>query len=259
MEARDPKNRYYPIIMSDLERKYPYIPWLTYINNMFSPHKALRPNDTIILAGTKYFDKLNQVLQKTPKRVLANFIYWRVLLESIATLSKLVKTAYKKFSSEVTGMDVELPRWMTCLTYANSKMSLAVGSLYVRRYFDQTKKLRMVKIVQDLHRTFERMLKEVDWMDETTKAAALDKLRHMTPLIAYPDELLDDDKLSEHYKGFDVDPDSLIKTELNYNRYALKKAVELLNEPVKRFDWTNFGTAAEVNAFYSPSTNSIST
>lgn len=95
-------------------------------------------------------------------------------------------------------------------------------------------------------------------MDGATKKAALDKLHHMAPLIAYPSELLNDAKLNSYYKDLKVDTKSLLKTELNYNRYAMKLAVKLLNEPVNRYDWTgSFGRASTVNAFYSPTTNSI--
>lgn len=95
-------------------------------------------------------------------------------------------------------------------------------------------------------------------MDEVTKKSALQKLHHMASLIAYPEELLNDEKLNDHYKDLIIDPLSLLKTELNYNRYAMRLAVKLLKEPVKRFDWTGlFGAASTVNAFYLPTTNSI--
>lgn len=95
-------------------------------------------------------------------------------------------------------------------------------------------------------------------MDEVTKKAALKKLHHMKPLIAYPDELLSNIKLNDYYKDLKIDLKSLLKTELNFNKFMLKKSVELLKEPVKRFDWRE-NSASTVNAFYSPMQNSIGT
>lgn len=153
--------------VNELQKKYSYIPWLTYINDKFSPYKVLKSNDTIILIGPKYFEKLNNVLTKTPKRVLANFVYWRVVLESISTLSKPIKIAYKKFITELSGIDAKFPRWQVCLSTVKSRMPLAIGALYVRRHFDETKKQKVMNIVKDLHKNFEQILEKVS-CDDTT-------------------------------------------------------------------------------------------
>lgn len=54
-------------------------------------------------------------------------------------------------------------------------------------------------MVSDIRAEFEEILKQVDWMDDRTRANAIDKARSMSTHIAYPDELLDDRKLEEFY------------------------------------------------------------
>lgn len=44
-------------------------------------------------------------------------------------------------------------------------------------------------------------LTEVDWMDEMTRKAALEKADSMASHIAYPSEMLDDEKLTNFYAG----------------------------------------------------------
>lgn len=56
-------------------------------------------------------------------------------------------------------------------------------------------------MVSDIRAEFEEILKKVDWMDDATRANAIDKARSMSTHIAYPDELLDDRKLEEFYEG----------------------------------------------------------
>lgn len=80
-------------------------------------------------------------------------------------------------------------------------MSIAAGALYVRKYFNEEAKKNALEMVSDIREEFEEILKEVDWMDEKTRANALDKARSMATHIAYPDELLDDRKLEEFYEG----------------------------------------------------------
>lgn len=95
-------------------------------------------------------------------------------------------------------------------------------------------------------------------MDEKTKEAAIEKLGNMAPLIAYPNELLNDEKLNDFYKDMTVDSSSLLGTELSINRFAFERNVKSLYKPVDRLDWTGlFGAASMVNAFYDPTINAI--
>lgn len=96
-------------------------------------------------------------------------------------------------------------------------------------------------------------------MDKTTKKEALDKLNKMVSLLDYPKELLNDTKLNEHYKKFVIDRKSIIKTELSFNRVIIEESLQSLDKPVNQLDWTGvFGAASTVNAFYAPTSNSIS-
>lgn len=46
---------------------------------------------------------------------------------------------------------------------------------------------------------FLNILEDVDWMDDKTKKSAVDKAGSMATHIAYPQELLDNEKLKEFY------------------------------------------------------------
>lgn len=96
-------------------------------------------------------------------------------------------------------------------------------------------------------------------MDEGTKKGAIQKLDLMASLVAYPKELLNNNKLNEFYKKYVIDKKSAIKTELNFNRVMIERSLQSLDEPVDPLDWTGiFGGASTTNAFYSPTSNSIS-
>ena len=56
-------------------------------------------------------------------------------------------------------------------------------------------------MVGDIKNAYEGILKNVTWMDETTRAAALKKLSAMHEYIAYPDFLLlDIPRLDRYYE-----------------------------------------------------------
>ncbi|KAH9628009.1 hypothetical protein HF086_017984 [Spodoptera exigua] len=80
-------------------------------------------------------------------------------------------------------------------------MSIAVGALYIRKYFNENSKANALEMVNDIRQQFRKTLNEVDWMDEKTRQAALEKADSMASHIAYPSEMLDNDKLAKFYDG----------------------------------------------------------
>lgn len=58
-----------------------------------------------------------------------------------------------------------------------------------------------IKLITSSRQQFRKTLTEVDWMDEMTRQEALEKADAMAAHIAYPSEMLDNDKLTEFYAG----------------------------------------------------------
>lgn len=53
----------------------------------------------------------------------------------------------------------------------------------------------------DCRQQFRKTLTKVDWMDDKTRQQALEKADAMASHIAYPSEMLDNDKLTDFYAG----------------------------------------------------------
>lgn len=96
-------------------------------------------------------------------------------------------------------------------------------------------------------------------MKDDTKNQALQKLDEMLPLVAYPEEHLDDKKLDHYHKDLKIYPDSFLRTMLSYNIFSRNTEMKNLRKPVTKFDWTStiVGGSSVVNAYYNPFTNSI--
>ena len=71
--------------------------------------------------------------------------------------------------------------------------------MYVREYFDESARKSANEMVKDIRDVFNEIIDELDWMDDKTRIRAKEKAAAMTTHIAYPDELLDDKKLTELY------------------------------------------------------------
>ena len=77
----------------------------------------------------------------------------------------------------------------------------AVGAMYVREYFDESARKSANEMVKDIRDVFNEIIDELDWMDDKTRIRAKEKAAAMTTHIAYPDELLDDKKLTERHSN----------------------------------------------------------
>uniref|UniRef100_A0A8D9BV62 Neprilysin-11 n=1 Tax=Cacopsylla melanoneura TaxID=428564 RepID=A0A8D9BV62_9HEMI len=256
-ERRNATKLYNPMKLYELQDKFPSIPWSEYINTILSPNAKLNQDETIIVAVPSYIHGLEKLLSTTPKRVMANYVLWRVMAASVSYLSEVVRSRQLAYSTAVSGVSEQQARWKECVGTASSSFSLAIGSLYVRKYFKEEAKSNAVEMVQLIREEMYKILGTIDWMDEKTREAAIDKARSMSTHIAYPDELLDNGKLEEFYTGLELDTSNYLEAVLNLTKFGTNYSFSQLRKPVNKTDWKSHGNPAIVNAFYSSIENSI--
>ncbi|XP_058798010.1 neprilysin-2-like [Phymastichus coffea] len=256
-ERRDMTKLYNPMSVAELQKAFKSVLWIDYINNLLAPHTKVEPSEQVNVVVPSFFQSFSKLIVKTPKRVLANYAMWRMVAESAPRLGERVQKAEAEFSASLTGTNVKEPRWKECLTYVSNKLYIAVGALYVRRYFDKTAKDNAVDIIHNIRKSYERILTQVDWMDEETRKAALEKLDWIQPHIGYPNEFLDDTKLDEYYQYLKIYSKSFLKSHLSLNLFQLAYDFEQLRKPVNKTEWITHGQTAIVNAYYEPTENSI--
>lgn len=102
-----------------------------------------------------------------------------------------------------------------------------------------------------------KTLQTVEWMDEVTRKEALSKVNKMDYHIAYPDELVDNNKLEEYYHDLDLDSHSLYYNVRNIRNFKRNKLIGKLRKPINKTDWETHSMPFIVNAFYSLLENSI--
>lgn len=123
------------------------------------------------------------------------------------------------------------------LNVIDYSLSIAVGALYVRKYFRQDSKAAALEMVNGIRKEFELLLNEVDWMDEETRQSALNKLHGMSTHIGYPDEIMNDTKIEEYYSNLEIDENNYLSSVLNMNVFGTDYAFNKLRKPVNKTDW----------------------
>ncbi|XP_044750309.1 uncharacterized protein LOC123310736 [Coccinella septempunctata] len=254
-ERRNLEDEYNPMSIRDLERNYPIVPWYSFINRLVFPAKVTYDTNLVIYIP-EYLRRLKEIVDKTSRRLLANYILYKAAGSMLTYSNKKLRQIQLEFTKATVGVQSSTPRNELCTSIA-SRLDIATGALYVRKYFNKESKVDTEEIVKDIEDQFSKTLNVIDWMDQDTKNAALEKLRHMDKYIAYPDELMDDTKLEGYYKDLHLTNDNFLEIVLNVSKFQTEKDMMQLSEPVIRSDWRTRSSVAIVNAFYDLNANAI--
>ena len=71
-------------------------------------------------------------------RLLSNYVVWQMIRDKISLLSSPFRKARAQFNERITGVKDTDPRWRTCTGITNDNMGVPIGSLYIKKFFDQS-------------------------------------------------------------------------------------------------------------------------
>ncbi|XP_075145617.1 M13 family metallopeptidase neprilysin 2 isoform X2 [Haematobia irritans] len=267
-EQRRDSNKLYNLrTIKEVQEAYPYVQWLDYINALLPKGLSVEEDEVINVSVPSFMEELGELLQRTDKRTIANYMMWRIHAFSVAFLSEEFRKRQLQYATALTGRQEQEARWKECVDISSGRvlgtesefygLAISVGSLYVRKFFKEDSKSNALEMVNNIRDVFKHILDTVSWMDDKTKAEAKRKLEHMVTHIGYPDEMLDNEKLAEYYRKLDIDADKYFESFLKMNVFGTDYSFNKLRLPVNKTDWIRHARPAVVNAFYSAIENSI--
>jgi putative endopeptidase len=127
------------------------------------------------------------------------------------------------------------------------QLGFDLGQLYVKRYFNEDAKKRVLDLVNNLQKSFEHRIDQLDWMSDSTKAQAKEKLYAINKKIGYPDVWREYPVTIERDQYFE----NVLALRKDESRYQLEKFGKAPN----RDEWGT--TPSTVTAYYNPSLNEI--
>lgn len=246
--------------LGELEGNFTYIKWVDYINMVMPKGKpAVKHDEGVIVGDLKYFEKLENLLKKTPKHTLYNYIQWSIIAETLTLLSKEFREALTELDKAAYGTPEESLRWDECVGLSLDMMPQIVGAMYIREYFDNRSRNAVIDILQNIIKEFKEVLKDVEWMDAKTKQVAVEKIDNLNYFVGFAEELGNLTLLTEYYKEMNLNDEStFFDLTLEISKFSVNEIFNLLYEKtVKRSDWRFIQSPATVNAFYLASHNHI--
>ena len=211
---------------------------------------GIAPQEKVIVQQPSYFDGLSAFMEKTPLETLKAYLLAQFVSGQAGALSDDFYTAsWEFFSHQMAGTQEQQPRWKRAMAVPNGLLGEAVGEMYVNRYFPESSKQKMVALVENLRTALGEHIDALEWMSDSTKVRAREKLAAFTVKIGYPDKWKD-------YSTLDINPENTYYENLrNASAWYVKDNMDKLGKPTDKTEWGM--TPQTVNAYYNPTTNEI--
>uniref|UniRef100_A0AAY4CU41 Membrane metallo-endopeptidase-like 1 n=1 Tax=Denticeps clupeoides TaxID=299321 RepID=A0AAY4CU41_9TELE len=224
--------------------------WTRFVQGVLSSVAIkVHPEEEVVVYGSPYLEKLNDVLSRT----LQNYLTWQLITERVSSLSRRFKDARAHYRKALFGTTVEEARWRDCVRYVQSSMVNAVGALYVQEAFAGESKRMVSDLIRKMQEAYIDTLDELSWMDGASKEKAREKVMAIKEQIGYPDHILDvnNHKLDEEYAHLNFS-ENYFENILENLQAGAKKSLKKLREPVDpNIWWLEMPGHAKVQHVYS--------
>ncbi|XP_022831252.1 endothelin-converting enzyme homolog [Spodoptera litura] len=252
-DRRNVSELYRRMPLRKLEELVPQVRWRRYLCVVMN--RTVDPNETVVLFALCYVRHLVKLIKETEPSTLANYLLWRFVRHRVNNLDDRFQSAKQQFYFILFGREQAPPRWKNCVSQVNSNMGMALGSMFVRKYFDEMSKNDTLYMTREIQQSFRELLHMTDWIDDKTKKLAAHKVDAMMLRIGYPDFILNKKELDDRYKEVKIHPDKYFENILNILQHLTKMEQARIGQPVNKTLWNT--APAVVNAYYSRNKNQI--
>ncbi|CAL1685239.1 unnamed protein product [Lasius platythorax] len=252
-ERRNFSELYQRMSIGELRTLVPQIDWRRYLSIVLT--RPVNFSEPVVVFAVQYIQNLVVLLSKTQSRTIANYLLWRFVRHRVNNLDDRFQEVKQKFYYILFGREQAPLRWKNCVTQVNSNMGMAVGSMFVKKYFDENSKNDTLSMTREIQRSFRELLNKTSWIDDDTKRLATEKVNAMSLRIGYPDFILQPHLLNERYKDVVIRPDKYFENTLNILQHLTRVEQDRLGNTVNKTLWNT--APAIVNAYYSRNKNQI--
>ncbi|TDE11263.1 M13 family metallopeptidase [Dyadobacter psychrotolerans] len=242
VELRDVKANYNKLSVADLSKKYPTLNLTTLLKDLGAKV------DSVNVGQLAYYEKLNTMLKSVSIPDWKIYLKANTLTSYSNFLSQPFVDASFAYTKILTGQATKQTRAEEMTQAVDRSIGDALAQLYVKKYFPESAKKRMAVLVDNLKKAFEARIDRLEWMSDSTKTKAKDKLHAFTEKIGYPDKWRD-------YSLVTVKRDAYFENRLAASKNNYVYNLNKLGKPVDRTEWHT--TPPTVTAYNNPPLNEI--
>lgn len=243
VELRDPVKNYNKFAVSDFQKQNPDFD----IKDLLSRFNL--KTDTVLVGQPSYYKALASLLKSQPLDLWKNKLQFEALNSSASALSAPFRKARFEFYGKIlNGQQKQQERWKQMVSKTDGGLGELLGQVYVEKHFPADAKERMLKLVDNLQKVYQKRIEDLDWMGAETKKKAIEKLNAFTKKIGYPDKW-------KNYDDVSIDRAKYYENLQSIAKHDYKEMASKLGKPVDKQEW--FMTPPTVNAYYNPAFNEI--
>lgn len=244
--SRDFRNFNNPMSVSQLQKLVPAIQWNAY----FQKIGITEDIDSLLVMQPKYMTELEHLLKTTDISTIQDLLVWSTFRGVASELTPEIETAnWEFYGKTLQGLQQQKPKNERALAVVNAALGEALGQIYVQEKFPPEAKEKAKEMISNIIEAYRERIKKLDWMSNSTKDKAIEKLDKFTIKVGYPDKW-------EDYSKVDITANnSYYQNMLAVSDWAFKKELSEINKPVDKNKW---GMSPQtVNAYFNPFFNEI--
>ena len=243
-ELRDPEANYHKMSFDELKKTISGIDWDAYVKGL-----GIQAPAELNVEQVEPIQEVARLMNTLPLSKHVSYLEYNLLDAAASCLSDdFVAARFDFYGKVLSGRQVNQPRWKRAVSSVDGMLGELVGEMYVEKYFPAAAKERMVKLVKNLQVALGQRIDAQDWMSDSTKVKAHEKLDAFHVKVGYPDKWKD-------YSKLDIKKDSYWANVCRASEWSFNDMYSRLGKPVDKDEWLM--TPQTVNAYYNPSTNEI--
>lgn len=244
VEQRNPAANYHKMTLDELKKSVPGIDWDAFLSGV-----GVKGVTELSVSQVEPIKEVEKIINTMPVEKQVAYMQWKLINRAAGYLSDdFVAQNFDFYGKTLSGRKENQPRWKRAVGTVNGMLGEAVGQMYVEKYFPAAAKERMVQLVKNLQTALGERIRNLEWMGDSTKTKAIEKLNSFYVKVGYPDKWRD-------YTALDVEKDSYWANVKRATKFELDYELAKAGKPVDRDEWGM--TPQTVNAYYNPTTNEI--
>ncbi|MEZ4802777.1 MAG: M13 family metallopeptidase [Gelidibacter sp.] len=242
VERRDVQANYNKIAVTDLDKRQPNIGWTNFLQHLNAQ------TDSMDVGQPAYYDALNTLLKSVPIQNWKLYLKANAINNYANDLSKPFVDAAFRFTKVISGQAIQKSRGEIMASAVDDYLGEALAQLYVKKYFSEDAKKKMLDLVNNVQKAYAIRIDKLEWMSDSTKLKAKEKLSAMTKKIGYPDKWKD-------YSSVNISRDTYFENMVSASAADFQRNLSKLGKPVDKAEW--FTTPPTVTAYNNPTANEI--
>lgn len=246
-QRRDATKSFRKMRYDEVLTKFPHL----HVDDQLRQLKIPTPESIWVLAPDSVAER-NAVLGEGDWKALSTYMRVLLLSKTSAYLGPRFEAINTQFARALYGQ-IENPKRSDRAAYAVTKnLGHPVSQLYVAKYFPAQRRKAVDDMLGRVRHEFRVRLEKNNWLQESTRKQALEKLDAVDIAVAYPDQWID-------FSPVDIRRDDYIGNIFRLNQFGYERDFSRYGKSVVRDRFAVVGSTLpiNINAAYISDSNSI--